>query len=777
MTAENDNQNKQSEPVSPVAVAARKAYAQLRVAQSYRRQQNFAAATAEYEQIAANTDYLSHHRAEAREIIGEMERVAQGLPARDPNASRRQVPRITKFAAEIWVGPAGAATNPGTAAKPVATLAQARDAVRRLKARGLTGAVAVRIKPGEYHLTETFALTADDSGTVTAPVVYRAEQPGTARFRGGVKLHGFTPVTDSKILARLPAESRTKVWQCDLRKLDITEYGKLQPRGFGAGQQPTIPTLELYCNGEPMPLARWPNQGFVEDSKIFRAGSNLLSTFEYVGNRPAHWTQAEDLWLFGYWRESYADKAVRVGSIDATANRITTAEPYMDAEGIDLPAYPGIEVKHAIRYYAFNLLEEIDMPGEWYLERATGILYFYPPDDPAKVTVELSILAKPMVTLESVSHVRFEGLTFDLAQHDGIVIRGGENCLLAGCTISRLAGGGVNIAGGTGHGLLGCDLFRLGRNGTWVRGGDRPTLTPSGHFVENCHIHDFSRIDRSYTPAVWTDGVGTRIAHNLIHHTPCHALRLEGNEHVVEFNEIHSVDYESDDQGAIDMFGNPTYRGCVFRYNHFHHIASWQKKVATAGIRFDDTISGMLVYGNIFWRCSSGHFGAVQINSGRENIVENNVFADCLRDLSGGWTPGWSENNLFWKMFARHEEPAWTAYIMSDLYLSRYPLLTDLYDKPPINFVWRNVLWNCGQRYFMHASHVDTMAIAVHPDDNPGFVDPAHGDFGLPSDAPLVQAIGFRPIPVAEIGLYNDDHRATWPVASPPRAVPDWRGT
>ncbi len=707
----------------------------------------------------------------------EMERLARGLPARDPHASRMAVPRITRFAAEVWVGPEGTDANPGTAARPFATLEKARDAVRGLKARGLRGAVAVRIKPGNYRRTQTFALSACDSGEAAAPVVYRTEQKGTAIFSGGVKLHGFEPVVDSRILERLPAEARGKVLQCDLKKLGIIDYGELKPRGFSDAQQGTLPMLELYFNRQAMTLARWPNEGFIGDSRPFWAGSNRLSTFEYAGNRPARWTQARDLWLFGYWRETWAHKTVKVGAIDPATRRITTAAPYMDAEGIDVPAYPGIAVKHAIRYYAFNLLEEIDMPGEWYLDRLTGLLYFYPPSDPAGADVELSILAAPMVTLADASHVRFEGLTFDLAQHDGIVIRGGEGCLLAGCTVSRLGGGGVRFDGGARHGLLGCDLFTLGRNGTWVKGGDRPTLTPSGHFVENCHIHDFSRIDRTYTPAVWTEGVGTRIAHNLIHHTPCHAMRIEGNEHVVEFNELHSVDYESDDQGAIDMFGNPTYRGCVFRYNYFHHIANWHEKVATAAIRFDDVISGMLVYGNVFFRCSNGHFGAVQVNSGRENIIENNVIAECKQGFSGGWTPGWSENNMFWQMFARKEEPAWTAYIMSALYLARYPLLKDLYDKPPINFIWRNVLWNSGIPFTMNPNCTDILELAAYRDENPGFADPAHGDFRMTPDAALPSKNGFRPIPVEEIGLYEDDFRATWPVAAAPMAVPDWRLT
>lgn len=746
-----------------------RAYAQLRIAQSFRTEGQPDAAKAEYALIAANADYFPHHREEAAEILAEIAREERGLPARDPLASRVQVPPVTVFAAEVWVATDGDDANPGTEAAPCASLAGARDAVRALKAAGCVGAILVRIQSGTYPMHESFALTAEDSGTADAPVVYRAEEKGGAIFYGGVRISGFAPVTDGDILARLPEEARGKVMQCDLRQLGITDYGALHQRGYGARKYASTPAPELYFDRQPQTLARWPNAGFVNTAGLVAPASDtttMLSTFAYDNDRPTRWATAPDPWLFGYWQASWADGTVAVESIDPATKRITTKTPYRDGTGIELDL--------AIPYYAFNLLEEIDMPGEWYLDRGTGILYLYPPADPAAATVELSMLSTPMVTMDDVSHVRLEGLTFDLARFDGVVIRGGEGCLLAGCTISRLAGSAINIDGGYGHGVLGCDLFTLGRGGISATGGDRQTLVPGGHFVENCHIYDFSRIDRTYTPAVQVEGVGARIAHNLIHDTPCHAVRLGGNEHLMEFNEVHSVTYESDDQGAVDMFGNPTFRGVVFRYNYFHHVNGDDDR-PRAGIRLDDVISGLLIYGNIFYRSAQGHFGAVQINSGRENIVENNIVADSKQGFSGGWTPGWSENNDFWTTFNAGKSPEWTDYITSDLYRTRYPLLTRLFDHPPINFLWRNVVWNSGRTYSMTPHCTDIMELIVYTDDNPGFVDPAHGDFRLRPDAPLFTRLAFRPIPVEEIGLYNDEYRASWPVTSTPREVPDWR--
>ena len=190
--------------------------------------------------------------------------------------------------------------NPGTREKPFASLERARDAIRALKARGeLAGPAGVRLLPGEYPVKETFELTSADSGTEAAPIVYRADKEGTAVLYGGKRLSGFAPSAD----ARLPEEARGKVVQCDLRKQGVDDLAPLQERGYGKPPPPA--TLELFFNGEPMTLARWPNSGFVNGGTIIEPGSNQdgkPSVFEYLDDRHARWTNAEDGWLFGYFR-------------------------------------------------------------------------------------------------------------------------------------------------------------------------------------------------------------------------------------------------------------------------------------------------------------------------------------------------------------------------------------------------------------------------------------------------------------------------------------------
>jgi hypothetical protein len=750
---------------SPNAPASLRSYADLRSAQSYAAQGKTDLAKAEYARIAANTAYPLVHRGEASDCGAELDRAARGLPRRDPAASRTRVPRVV-FAAKIFVSPKGSDANDGSATAPVATLTRARDLVRALKAAGTNGAIAVAVQAGEYRVTGPLTLSQQDSGTPESPVVYQAVRPGKALFYGGTRLTGFQPVTDPAILERLPEEGRGHVLRCDLRALGITDYGQLAVRGFG--QPPSPPTLELFVNGQPMTLARWPNKGFVGIRKLVQPGSKAdgkPSIFEYIDDRAARWTKAEDAWLLGYFRFLWADATVKITKVDPAVHTITAAEAYQYGP-------PGMDNGQGIQYYAFNLLEEIDQPGEWYLDRTTGVLYLYPPSDLANATVEISLLSTPMVTMDRVTDVRLEGLTFDLARYNGLVLTGCSRCLVAGCTVSRMAGNGITIQDGEADGLLGCDIHTIGRRATEIIGGDRATLKPGRHFVENCRIYNFGRIDRTYTPAIQLEGVGNRVAHNLMYDGPSSAMRIEGNDHVIEFNAVHNVVRESDDQGAMELFGNPTYRGVVFRYNRFMNCGKTGPGRALCGqaaIRFDDAISGMLVYGNVFVRSANGGFGAVQINSGRDNVMDNNLFVDCKQGISGGYYPG----NGVWIQAAAKPSPA--GFYINDLYLKRYPEMAPMLVKPGINHVWRNVFYRCGPMATGSHATLDPVENGVFGEQDPGFVDAAKGDYHLKPGAALFATVGFRPIPVDEIGLYQDTYRASWPVGTTPEAVPDTR--
>lgn len=662
----------------------------------------------------------------------------------------------------------GSDSNPGTLARPFQTLERARDEIRSAKQRGTLPAdgVEVVIHAGEYAITRGFQLSAADSGTATAPVMYRAAGDGVPRFTGGARLGQFRLVEDATVLARLPAEARGNVRETDLAAAGVTNLIPFELGGFSSGRGfRTHPAMELYVNGEPMSLARWPNDGFVKTGPVpgpltltawDRRPGTPEGRFRFEGERPARWVGESDAWLYGYWFWDWADSYEKIERIDLEKREIALVKPWHS-----------YGYREGQRYYAVNLLSELDAPGEWYLDRPRGRVFLYPKADLTEARVELSVAAFPLMEIKDASHLRFRGLLWECGAADGVRIQGGSDIRLEGCTLRKMAGTGVEIRGGRGHVLQSCDLHTLGRGGVALAGGDRKTLTPGDHLVENCHIHHLSRIDHTYTPGVWVDGVGASLRHNLFHHIASSALRIEGNEHLIEFNEAHRVVLESDDQGAVDMFGNPTYRGNRYRYNYWHHLGNWDQRAANdhsmrAGIRLDDAICGVRVQGNIFQRCSTGetHFGGVQIHGGKENLVEGNLFVDTAAAVS--FTP-WGEKR--WREFVAKalDAPA----VDRDLYLKRYPALTALPEGHDANTIRSNVALRCEKLFLRAPANTESAGNQEFPQGTELREGP---DGRLLWSAAEAEKLGVGHIPFAKIGLYPDTWRtrngATWTLGS-----------
>jgi hypothetical protein len=182
---------------------------------------------------------------------------------------------------EFTVAPNGSDHNPGTLASPFATLERARDAVRQWKLAGQslqTGAV-ISLRAGTYYRQESFVLNAQDAGVVDSPVVYRAYPGETVNVSGGIDLPlgEFAIVTDKRILARVPEESRGKLRFINLKERGYHEYGQLSL--FGASVLPPYTVgpnpPELFVNGQVMTLARWPNSEYALVDSVVESGANL----------------------------------------------------------------------------------------------------------------------------------------------------------------------------------------------------------------------------------------------------------------------------------------------------------------------------------------------------------------------------------------------------------------------------------------------------------------------------------------------------------------------
>lgn len=702
----------------------------LAEAQTWRQEDKLAEAEKAF-LTAALTNRVPHVRAEAEACAAECANVLAGKPARDPEIHRNRLPPPIAPAIEFFVSPTGDDAHPGTFEKPFATVERARDAVYASKVNETLppGGAAVYLRGGRYAVTNTFRLTEADSGSFNAPVIYRAWQDERPVLDGGFRLRrfGFRRVRDPAVLARLPQEARGHVLVADLKAQGYAALEVQKSYGYGLNNK-TV--RELYEDGQPLPIARWPNDGSLKVGEVLDATNGV---FACQTDRLARWTTADDLMVCGYWVHLWAGSTLPVASLNVKAKTIALKER----------SNYGLKEDHP--FYALNLLEEVDRPGEWYLDRAAGLLYVWPVKHPWLSEFVLSRWDKPFVEAKGVREIVFQGLTYEYGQQHALVLDGCVNAVVAGCVVRRMGGTALTALRGANLKVYGNLFHTLGHTGMHVSGGNRKNLTSGRIVIENNEVRDFGRLSRTYNPALLLEGCGTRVAHNWFHDAPSSAMRIEGNDHLIEYNQVDHVVRESDDQGGIDMWGNPSYGGVVIRYNRWQDIGGGEIPCGQAGIRFDDAISGMVVYGNWFERCSNGHFGGVQIHGGHLNVVDNNVFLGCRYGVSfSPWGP------KRWAEFIHRDEVK--RRLLDDVnilvppYSARYPQLADIERKVDENSVWRNVFVGCEEVFSRPVKGLDAW-------DNQVFAS-------MPDLDAVSARTPFRPLPLDEVGLYGDPMRA-----------------
>jgi len=604
-------------------------------------------------------------------------------------------------AAEWYVAPDGDDAHPGTRAQPFATLDRARDAVRRFRAEGGRAPATVWIRRGIYRVTQPFVLGPADSGAPGAPVTYRAVPGEVVRLSGGVPLQRewFAPVTDAAILSRIISpEARRALLAVNLRVHGIAGLGEITRRGYHrASERYQAAPSELFIGGRRMTLARWPNDATVSRTRIIDPGPKGVDnsftaggagdpdfwerggTFAYDFDRPEKWPQAQEIWLSGILSWSWEWTYNKVAAIDTAKKQMTLR--YGEVSGV-FDAYSGN------RFHFENLLEEIDAPGEYYIDRAAGILYLLPPpgfDEPG-VEIELTSHAGPLVQARGASFVVLRDLVFELSRgRVAVEVIGGEGVGIEHCEVRRCGGGGI-VLQGKNHRAAHCLVHDVGETGIALRGGKFDTLEPGGCVAEDNEIHHFGEVQRVYTPGIALGGVGhvgLRAAHNHIHHGPHVGILSWGNDHLIEGNDIHDVVLEFTDMGAIDFNSGarPFERGTVVRRNFIHHIGV--KDRHQNGVYADNFTMGIRIEENFFYRIGgkgrAADSRAVNINTGAHIIVRHNLFVDCsfpcnLDDHAG-------------RVLYEQTLPQWKAHFkvhraLLPLFEKRYPELSAFWQEP-----------------------------------------------------------------------------------------------
>ena len=562
---------------------------------------------------------------------------------------------------DFYVSTKGNDSNSGTKDSPFLTIERAVEAVRSTDKAGKNG-ITVCIEAGEYRVS-SLEFTKEDSGTAECPITYRG-YGGEVILNGGVTLSAdkFSSVSEYPAISeRLTQEARKNVVVADLTKapyfLTKEDWGKI----YAIGSYHTASSYdgdyvgELYCelfvDDKRQTLARYPDNDFLHTEEVVKTGlgkesdgaltevkdwdkirnpeSDVYKVNSGLAGRIAGWQTLDDVWMFGYWKYDWADASSPIGSFNAETGEISPRFVSLYGTKTDAP------------YYFFNVLEELTTEGEWYLDRENGLLCLWKPENIEKAQIDLSLSLKPIINAEA-DYITFDGITVKGTRSDAVVITGNNNTI-QNCLIKNVAGNAI-VMTGSNNLVYNNEITRTGKGGIIIDGGDTEALTAGNSRADNNYIHDWSEIYKTYQPAVTLLGVGNICSHNEMANSPHEAITYKGNNHIIEYNNIHDVCLLSDDAGAIYSGRSWVWYGNIIRYNCIYNIGSGDHK--PDGIYLDDALSGQQIYGNLLINIPKN---SIHIGGGRDNVVTNNIivnsgenaiyFDERARDgaLNNGW--------------------------------------------------------------------------------------------------------------------------------------------
>jgi parallel beta-helix repeat protein len=581
-------------------------------------------------------------------------------------------------------------------------LAKVRDSVRGKNA-------TVTLKGGTYFLPDTLVFKAEDSDTL-----YKAAPGETVVISGG------KPITGWK-------KAEGGLWTAQI------------PEGFRFNQ--------LFIDGKRRTRARTPNEGafYNVDGELTLDKPTRLHYAE--GNIKPEWAARGDVEVIAL--QKWAEIRMPITAVDAASRTATLSGE----------VYKWITEPKA-RYWIENAPEFVDAPGEWYLDKKTGVLLYKPLDgeDPAKIAAVGSAL-KQIVRIEGARNLRFQGITFSHADWSigpkgfsdsqaaidypgAVYAQGAVGCSFEDCVVSHVGGYGIDLSKGCKENrIVRCEVTDIGAGGirigeTSIRKDDVDKTL--GNVVADSHIHDIGIVFPAGV-AVWVGhSAKNQLAHNHIHDTYYSAFSIGwswgygpsgAQENVIEQNLVHDIGRNMlADMGGVYTLGTCT--GTVIRNNVFHDI--WSSTYGGWAIYFDEGSTGVVAENNIAYRCKSNGFHQ---HYGKENTLRNNVFA---------------LNQEAQIARTRKEEHFTLLFERNIVYWTEGKLLSG--DWGGDKFRWeKNLFWNPngtkGLPEKWKEQGLDKESVIA----DPLFVAPEKGDFTLKPDSPALK-LGFQPIDVSKVG-------------------------
>jgi len=648
------------------------------------------------------------------------------------------MPSAKESGAVFYVAPNGSDHWSGTLKQPnrdqtdgpFATLYTAQQAIRKIKAEArLNGPATVYIREGLYLLENPLVFTPEDSGTDGRPITFAAYPGEEPVISGGRLITGFELKEPNAWSVVIPS---VKDGQWIFR--------------------------QLFVNDERRQRSRSPNSGYYH--MIGKISEKEPHTFQFrEGDIRKEWLERGDVELIGL--ANWTDIRMPLTAVDETAHTAVLAGKIGD-----------FMRENNERYWIENNPDGLDKPGEWYLDRRSGVLTYLPlPGEKPEAVRVIAPHLQQVVRLEGrptegkfVEQVRFQDLTFchtdwplppkgyaDMqASHDipaAFYAVGAVSCAVERCRFIHLGNYAVEFAQGCKENrIVGNEMSDLGAGGVKIGEGEvrkDEARQSYGNRVTDNHIYDIGIVFPAAV-GVWVGQSSyNHITHNHIHDTYYTGISVgwtwgygETNTHHnrIEYNHVHHIGRGVlSDMGGIYTLG--VQPGTVIRNNLFHDVNSYD--YGGWGIYPDEGSTNILIENNVVYRTKSAGFHQ---HYGKENIVRNNIFAfgkdnQLMRTRMEKHLSFTFERNLVYWKEGKLLGSNWTD--------DQYKMDDNLYwNASGENFLFAKWSWTDWQKrgQDLHSLIAD-----------PLFKNPDKYDFSLRSGSPA-RLIGFQPIDLRDVG-------------------------
>ncbi|WP_215714216.1 PDZ domain-containing protein [Akkermansia glycaniphila] len=533
-------------------------------------------------------------------------------------------------AADVYVSPDGDDSRSGAKSQPMRTLQAARDQVRK-HGSGDGKGNTIRLLDGVFYLQEPLVLSPEDSG-----LTIEAVHAGKAVVSGAQLLSlQWKPFRDGIMQAEAPAGLKADCLFVDGKQLRMARYPNANPE-------------ERIFNGyaadavAPKRVAGWkdPEGGF-----LHALHGRLWGGHHYIieGKKPDGSVK-----LAGGWQN----------------NR---------------PSAP-----HGKFRFVENVFEELDVPGEWFLDKKEGVLYVYPEagTDLNKARVEATRLER-LLELRGTEEKPVRGVTLKglvLTQTDrtfmknrepllrsdwtiyrngSVLLAGTEDCTVESCDFKGLGGDAVFVdgynrkvlvkscliedVGGNGVAFVGdrsavrCPLdFKDGGRFSWQNldktPGPKGNAFPSDCTVEDCLITRTGRVEKQSAPVEIAMSQGIRVLRCSLYDVPRAGINIGDGcwgGHVIDGCDVFDTVLETSDHGSFNSWGRD--RFWQLKGLNMNQASEWE---LIKDAPYLDAVKPTVIR-NSRWRCDHGWDIDLDDGSGNYEIYNNLLLARGLKLREG----------------------------------------------------------------------------------------------------------------------------------------------